>query len=101
MARFLQGVVESNRGESENKSVGSRRTISALGRGSEVFKTRLETSEGNLTGNSSLGDGNQCSLRGYRHVNSVSMKELTGALSFLMINSLFLNTSEGKDKRFK
>jgi hypothetical protein len=37
-------------GESENKSIGSRRAVSLLGGGSEVFETGLEMSEGNWAG---------------------------------------------------
>ena len=42
MAGFLRGVVESERGENGNESIGSRRVASVLGRGSEVFETGLE-----------------------------------------------------------
>jgi hypothetical protein len=47
MAGFLQGLVESDGGESENKSIESRQAVSILGRGSEVFETGLEAAEGN------------------------------------------------------
>jgi hypothetical protein len=47
MAGFLRGVVESDRRESENESIGSRRALSVLGRGSEVFGAGLEAAEGN------------------------------------------------------
>jgi len=46
-ARFLRDPVESDRGESGNESIESRRVASVLGRGSEVFETGLETAEGN------------------------------------------------------
>jgi hypothetical protein len=41
-ARFLRDGVESDRGESGNGSVGSRREASVLGGGSEVFEAGLE-----------------------------------------------------------
>jgi hypothetical protein len=47
MAGFLRGVVKIDREESENESIGSRRAVSVLGRGSEVFEMGLETPEGN------------------------------------------------------
>lgn len=42
MAGFLRSVVESDRGENGNESIGSRRVASVLGRGSEVLETGLE-----------------------------------------------------------
>lgn len=47
-------MLESDRGETGNESIGPRRVASVLGRGSKVFETGLETTEGNLVGGANL-----------------------------------------------